>query len=57
MRDSKRKTHRCLLMRNPWGRTGYNGTWSKTDKKWTNDLIKQVRSIHPNFTNPTDAEK
>lgn len=39
MIDKNGTEHKCLLMRNPWGLTGYNGTWSKDDPNWTDQLI------------------
>jgi len=29
-----------LLMRNPWGNTGYTGRWNAKDENWTEDLAK-----------------
>ena len=29
-----------ILMRNPWGETNYRGEWSKSDSRWTDELVK-----------------
>jgi len=29
-----------LLMRNPWGITGYNKKWNYEDADWTDELVK-----------------
>lgn len=42
MVDAARTTHKCLLVRNPWGTANYNQEWSKDDTNWTNDLVAQV---------------
>ena len=38
----KDATHneQLLLIRNPWGRTGYTGLWNYKDTKWTDELVK-----------------
>lgn len=46
MTDSAGTAHKCLLMRNPWGRSTYSGTWSKSDSSWTDALIAQVPYGH-----------
>lgn len=35
-------THRCLLMRNPWGSNYYSWTWNLNDPNWTDELIAQI---------------
>eukprot|EP00355_Strombidium_rassoulzadegani_P005559 CAMPEP_0168620598 /NCGR_PEP_ID=MMETSP0449_2-20121227/7231_1 /TAXON_ID=1082188 /ORGANISM="Strombidium rassoulzadegani, Strain ras09" /LENGTH=232 /DNA_ID=CAMNT_0008661631 /DNA_START=347 /DNA_END=1046 /DNA_ORIENTATION=- len=40
--DSNTVLHRLYMMRNPWGRTEYNHTWSKDDPNWSQEFIEQV---------------
>lgn len=40
MTDLNGHTHRCLLMRNPWGNNGYSWRWSAYDLKWTDDMVE-----------------
>ena len=42
MTDAGGTEHKCLLMRNPWGESNYNQTWSKDDSSWTDALVNQV---------------
>mmetsp|Transcript_1826 Transcript_1826/g.2452 ORF Transcript_1826/g.2452 Transcript_1826/m.2452 type:complete len:172 (+) Transcript_1826:642-1157(+) len=52
MTDSSGTAHKMLLMRNPWGTTGYSSTWNKDDSNWTPELIAQV----PHGVDPTLAD-
>lgn len=48
MKDASDVVHQMLLMRNPWGSTGYSADWNKNDAKWTDALVAQVpMSIDP----------
>lgn len=41
-------TYQMLMLRNPWGTTGYSGTWKNSDRAWTDALVAQVPySIDP----------
>lgn len=31
-----------MMLRNPWGDTGYSHTWNKDDVNWTDELVAQV---------------
>jgi len=31
--------YNMLMLRNPWGTTGYSGAWNKDDTAWTSALI------------------
>lgn len=31
-----------LVIRNPWGKTQYNGKWNYKDGDWTDALVRQV---------------
>lgn len=42
MTDADGTAHDLLMFRNPWGQTGYTGTWSKDDANWTDELVAQV---------------
>jgi hypothetical protein len=42
MTDANNISHKCLLMRNPWGTSHYKLQWSKDDPNWTDDLVSQV---------------
>ena len=46
MTDSGGTAHKCLLVRNPWGRSTYSGKWNKNDGDWTDALIAQVPYNH-----------
>ena len=35
-------TYQMALMRNPWNINKYNFTWSRFDKNWTLNLLRQV---------------
>jgi len=39
MRDSSNREYKMIMMRNPWGSTGYTGDWSNTDRRWTSSMI------------------
>lgn len=39
MTDATGTKHKMALIRNPWGVTYYNGTWSKNDANWTDALV------------------
>ena len=39
-----------LLIRNPWGETGWSGNWNFADAAWTADYISQV----PHGIDPTN---
>jgi hypothetical protein len=39
MTDASRVSHKCLLIRNPWGVAYYNQEWNKDDTAWTDDLV------------------
>lgn len=39
MRDSYGRDNKMIMIRNPWGKTNYSGQWSKSDTRWTQDLI------------------
>lgn len=43
--------YNMLMLRNPWGTTGYSGAWNKDDTAWTSALIGQV----PFGVNPTTS--
>lgn len=45
-------TYNMLMIRNPWGTTGYTGPWHKGDTAWTSALIGQV----PFGINPTTSD-
>ena len=48
MKDASNVVHQMLLMRNPWGITGYKAAWHKGDTAWTDALVAQVPlSIDP----------
>lgn len=52
MTDTSSVAHKMLLMRNPWGTTGYSSTWNKDDSNWTDALVAQVPlSIDPRTSN------
>ena len=52
MTDSSNKKHKMAVLRNPWGRTYYNWTWSLNDTNWTQDLVNQVPlNIDPRTSN------
>lgn len=38
----KEKTIRLLKIRNPWGKTEWNGAWSDGSKEWTADTMKEL---------------
>ena len=40
MTDADGTDHDVLMYRNPWGVTGYSGTWNKDDPNWTDDLLE-----------------
>lgn len=42
MTDGAGEEHKCLLMRDPFGTSQYNQTWSMDDPNWTESLISQV---------------
>ena len=42
MTDSDNEIHDMILMRNPWGITGYLGDWNENDPRWTEELVAQV---------------
>jgi hypothetical protein len=42
MTDSAGVAHKMYLVRNPWGITKYNSTWSANDTNWTDSLAAQV---------------
>ena len=42
MTDDSGNAHDMIMLRNPWGETGYSGTWSKDDPNWTDALVAQV---------------
>ena len=31
--------HDMIMMRNPWGNTGYRGDWNENDSRWTDELV------------------
>lgn len=39
MTDAAGTSHKCLLMRNPWGTVYYNQEWNKNDGNWTDALV------------------
>jgi hypothetical protein len=39
MTDASGTVHKVLLIRNPWGTSGYSGTWNKDDSNWTDALV------------------
>jgi len=38
MTDSRNNKINALLVRNPWGKTGYFGDYNAFDTKWTHDM-------------------
>lgn len=40
-KDDK-KTLRLLKIRNPWGKTEWNGAWSDGSKEWTPDVMREL---------------
>ena len=40
MVDSEGNKHNVTLLRNPWGISNYNKTWSKDDTNWTDEMVK-----------------
>lgn len=42
MTDASGVAHKCLVVRNPWGVSYYNGAWNYNDNNWTDDLVAQV---------------
>ena len=40
MKDAKDVSHECLLVRNPWGHSGYSAEWNDKSKDWTDALVK-----------------
>jgi hypothetical protein len=42
MRDSNNNVHKMAMLRNPWGKTFYNWSWSMNDTRWTQALVNQV---------------
>lgn len=42
MTDAQGYENRCLLMRNPEGKNGYNWRWGPDDPKWTDGMAAQV---------------
>lgn len=42
MIESNGKKHDMILLRNPWGHANYNQEWSSSDKRWTDELVKNV---------------
>jgi len=48
MTDASNVAHKMLLLRNPWGTTGYSAGWNHADTAWTDALVAQVPySIDP----------
>jgi len=39
MTDANAVAHEMLMIRNPWGSTGYSSTWAQGDANWTDDLV------------------
>lgn len=33
---------KMVMLRNPWGTTGYTGDWHKDDSSWTDSLVAEV---------------
>jgi len=31
-----------MLIRNPWRKSLYNDVWSSSDKRWNDNLVKQI---------------
>ena len=42
MVDANEVSHRVVMLRNPWGTSYYNQTWSSEDPNWTDELVAQV---------------
>lgn len=34
--------HDMMLIRNPWKKSDYNMAWSANDKRWNDNLVKQI---------------
>ena len=39
MTDANGVTHKMLMVRNPWGSTGYSASWAPADPNWTDALV------------------